>query len=251
MVEPKLLVVLITYNRLEYTKRTVRAFWDTIDTPYYLVVVDNASTDGTQDYLRGLEKRNRIDKLILNPENYYPGKACNIGWTEGLEDYPLATHLMRLDNDMHLAAGWDRAALEYFQKIPSMGQVGIEHEAIEADRALGYAVTLNGKTFNTFPGNVGGPNIISRLAWEKGARYDESPWSTEDPNVPAIQEDYRLSQTIKNMGFLVGHMTERLAWTFANRDNWADYPEYYRKTMTERGYTKLITEVLDESSDNG
>ena len=242
----KLLIVLITYNRLAYTKRTLRALFATIDTPYYLVVVDNASDDGTRQYLANLKERGRIDKLILNPENYYPGKACNIGWSEGLKEYPNATHLMRLDNDMHLEKGWDTAALDYFKKIPSMGQIGIEHEAIENPKAAGYEVHLNGKTFNTFPGNVGGPNIISRLVWDKGARYDESKWTSLEKNVPTIQEDYKFSQTVKNLGFLMGHMNERLAWTFANKDNWKDYPDYYKKTMRERGYDKLIEEVLGD-----
>ncbi len=98
----KLLIVLITYNRLEYTKRTLRYLWDTIQVPYYLVIVDNNSDDGTREYLKTLEKRNRADMVIYNPDNYYPGKATNIGWETGLTVYPEATHLMRLDNDMEL-----------------------------------------------------------------------------------------------------------------------------------------------------
>ena len=235
-----LLVVLVTYNRLPYTKKTLRAFWDTIESPYYLVVVDNNSTDGTQEYLKSLVGRGRIDKLILNPDNYYPGKATNIGWEEGLKEYPNATHLMRLDNDMHLEKGWDFAALDYFKKIPSMGQIGIEHEAIENPLANGYERTINGKTYNTFPGNVGGPNIISRLVWDKGLRYDESKWESNGKDMPTVQEDFKFSKEIMNHGFLVGHMTERLAWTFANQSNWHEFPEYYKKTMTERGYDGLV-----------
>lgn len=88
----KRLIVLVTYNRLGYTKRTLRALWDTIEVPYYLVIADNASTDGTKEYLEGLPARNRADKVIINPDNYYPGKATNIGWAEGLKEYPEATH---------------------------------------------------------------------------------------------------------------------------------------------------------------
>lgn len=236
----KLLVVLVTYNRLEYTKRTLRDFWDTIDTPHYLVIVDNASTDGTQDYLRGLVKRNKAHKVILNPDNYYPGKACNIGWSEGLKEYPVATHLMRLDNDMHLEKGWDTVAQEYFEAMPSLGQLGIEHEAIENPQAAAHEITIKGKTINRFPGCVGGPCIISRTVWDKGLRYDERPWSAEAKNIPTMQEDSRFSRDIEAHGFLMGHMTEKLAWTFANQDNWSDYPEYYKKTMSERGYDRLV-----------
>lgn len=240
----KLLIVLITYNRLEYTKRTLRGLWDTVEVPYFLVLVDNNSSDGTQDYLEKLKKRGRIDKLILNPDNYYPGKACNIGWSEGLKEYPQATHLMRLDNDMHLEKGWDIVAQEYFEAMPSLGQLGIEHEAIENPRAAAHEITIKGKTINRFPGNVGGPNIISRQVWDKGLRYSEAKWEAMMKNIPTPQEDTRFSKDIENAGFLMGHMTDKLAWTFANKDNWHEYPEYYKKTMTERGYDRLIEEVL-------
>ncbi len=240
----RLLVVLITYNRLAYTKRTLREFWATISTPYYLVVVDNASTDGTRKYLKQLLKRGKIDKLILNPDNYYPGAAANIGWQQGLEEYSTATHLMRLDNDMHLEKGWDIAALDYFKRIPSMGQVGIEHEAIENRLAEGHEVHINGKTFNKFPGNVGGPNIISRLVWDKGVRYNVDKWDSFGHGKPTPQEDVAFSRAIQNAGFLMGHMTERLAWTFANKENWSEYPSYYQKTLRERGYDDLADEVL-------
>lgn len=241
--EYKLLVVLITYNRLAYTKRTLRGFFATISVPYYLVVVDNSSTDGTIQHLQSLKKRGKIDKLILNPDNYYPGAACNIGWRQGLEEYQSATHLMRLDNDMHLEKGWDVAALDYFRKIPSMGQIGIEHEAIENPKAAGHEITIAGKTFNKFPGNVGGPNIISRLVWDKGLRYNEGKWDSFGYGKPTPQEDVAFSRAIQNAGFLMGHMTEKLAWTFANKENWKEYPEYYKKTMSERGYDHLIEDL--------
>lgn len=242
----KLLIALITYNRLKYTKQTLRDLWNTIDTPYYLVIVDNNSTDGTREYLEGLQKRGRADKVILNPDNYYPGKACNIGWSEGLQAYPGATHLMRLDNDMHLEKGWDKTAAEYFEAMPSLGQLGIEHEAIENPKAAGHEITIKGKTINRFPGCVGGPCIIRREVWDKGLRYDESKWQAEAKNIPTMQEDSKFSRDIQAAGYLMGHMTERLAWTFANRDNWYEYPDYYKKTMTERGYDRIVEEVLGD-----
>jgi len=238
----KILICLITYNRLAYTKKTLRALWDTIEVPYYLVICDNNSEDGTQKYLNTLVKRNRADKVILNPENYYPGKATNIGWEEGLKDYPEATHLMRLDNDMSLLRGWDVAAADYFKKIPELGQLGLDHEAIEHPKAILREREINGKTINPWPGCVGGPNIIRRSIWDAGARYRELMWN-DGRNSP-LQEDSQFSRLIQGMGYLTGHMTEDLARTFANKDNWSDFPDYYKKTMTDRGYNHLIKGVL-------
>lgn len=230
-----LLICLITYNRLDYTKRTLRSLWATIEVPYYLIIVDNASTDGTQEYLGSLVERNRADEVLFNTENYYPGKAANIGWAEGLKEYPDATHLMRLDNDMHFEKGWDYTAASYFEAIAGLGQLGLDHEAIEHPKAALREMEINGKILNPWPGCVGGPNIIRRELWDQGVRYMELKWN-DGRNSP-LQEDSQFSRAIQNMGYLTGHMTENLSRTFANKDTWKDYPEYHLKTMQERGYT--------------
>lgn len=237
----KLLIVLITYNRLKYTQRTLRNLYRTIEVPYYLVVVDNASTDGTIAYLERHLKRNKVDKVIFNADNYYPGKATNIGWSEGLKDYPEATHLMRLDNDMHLEKGWDLAAESYFKAVPELGQLGIDNDALDHPRASLRVMEINGKTLNPWPGCVGGPCIIRRKIWDMGVRYEELMWN-DGRNTP-MQEDMRLSKAIANKGYLVAHMTDALAWTFANKDNWKDYPEYYKSTLSDRGYHDRLEEA--------
>lgn len=229
----KLLIVLITFNRLEYTKMTLRSLWKTIEVPYYLVAVDNNSSDGTQEYLETLQKRGRIDMLVLNPKNYYPGKACNIGWEAGLALYPQATHLMRLDNDMHFERGWDAKAEEYFQKIDRLGQLGLDFDGGENKPPQYY----NGMGIIEWPGCVGGPNIIRREIWDNGARYDETPW---EGSRTKLQEDSKFSRQLINDGWLVGHMEDRLSWTFATKETWKDYPDYYKKTMYDRSYDENV-----------
>lgn len=237
----KLLIVLITYNRLAYTQRTLKALYRTTELPYYLVVVDNASTDGTVEYLKKHEKREKVDMVILNPDNYYPGKATNIGWTEGLKAYPEATHLMRLDNDMHLEPGWQEAAESYFKAIPELGQLGIDHEAIEHPKAKLREMEINGKTLNPWPGCVGGPNIIRRTIWDMGVKYPELMWN--DGRDSPMQEDSQFSKAIKDRGYLVGHMTENLAHTFANETNWHEHKDYYLQTMKDRGYIENLKKL--------
>jgi len=237
----KLLICLITHNRLKYSQRTLRELLRTIEIPYFLVAVDNASTDGTVDWLEGHVKRYKIDKVILSDDNLYPGAACNMGWHRGLEDYPEATHLMRLDNDMHFEKGWDARAEEYFKKIPELGQLGLDHEAIEHPKAILREQEINGCTINTWPGCVGGPCIIRRTLWDKGLRYDELRW--DDERRSKLQEDSRFSKKIENMGYIFGHMTDNLSRTFANESNWHEFPEYYKKTMRERGYDENLEKI--------
>jgi len=225
----KLIISMITYNRLEYSKQTLRSLFSTIEVPYYLIVVDNNSDDGTKEYLASLVDRGRINQAIFNDENYYPGKATNIGWKEGLEEYPQATHLMRLDNDMHFERGWDFRAEEYFKQIDRLGQLGLDFDGGENKIPQYY----NNMGLVEFPGCVGGPNIIRREIYDSGARYDETPW---EGSRSKLQEDSKFSRLVKNEGWLVGHMDTRLSWTFATKKNWKDYKDYYEKTMFDRGY---------------
>lgn len=229
----KLLIALITYNRLEYTKRTLRTLWDTIELPHYLVIVDNNSSDGTQDYLTKLKARGRCDKIILNPDNYYPGKATNIAWTEGLKEYPEATHLCRIDNDMHFEKGWDTKAEEYFNKIERLGQLGLDWYGGEGKEPE----IIDGMGLNRWPGIVGGPNIIKRKIFDVGLRYDESKWKNSGNR---LQEDSKFSHKIGEYGYLIGHMEDKLSYTFANMDNWKDYKDYYIETMNDRGYLENV-----------
>lgn len=240
-----LLIVMITYNRLAYTKRTLRYLWDTVKVPYHLIIVDNNSTDDTKEYLKTLEGRNKVDLVIYNPDNYYPGKATNIGWETGIKLYPESTHLMRLDNDMELREGWDTNAEEYFKCIPELGQLGLDHEAIETPKAILREMYINGKCLNPWPGCVGGPNIIKRDIFDSGLRYEEYRW--DDGRKSALQEDSKFSREIQKHGYLVGHITENLSRTFANKNNWSDYPEYYKKTMIDRGYTDRANSIIDSS----
>lgn len=232
-----LLIVLITYNRLKYTQRTLKSLLGTIDIPYYLVVVDNKSTDGTQKWL---EEDGPQDLLILNSHNYYPGKACNIGWERGLMEFPEADYLMRCDNDMEFEPLWSIKAEEYFNAMPPLGQLGLDHSALkEFNGDKRYLTTMFGKTVNAWPGNIGGPCIIRREAWDRGARYDETPWyddRKDENSMITPQEDVKFSLKMHTYQFIFGHPTEKLASTFADKSNRHEYPEYYKKTFKERGY---------------
>lgn len=233
----KLLIALITHDRLAYTKRTMKSLLDTIDVPYYLVVVDNNSTDGTQKWL---ETHGRQDLLIENPNNWYPGKATNIGWERGLREFSEADFLMRCDNDMEFEPNWATKAEKYFNNMPVLGQLGLDNTALDSFKGdERYLTTIDGYTTNAWPGNVGGPCIIRREAYDRGARYDETPWQDLRENENSMitpQEDVKFSLKMHNYQFIFGHPTEKLAQTFADETNRHEYKSYYSRTFKQRGY---------------
>lgn len=232
----RLLIVLITHNRLKYTKRTLKSLNRMLSKQAQLIVVDNASTDGTQKWL----KQSKYSYLF-NKENRYPGAACNQGWKLGLELMPNADYLMRCDNDMEFIWKFDEKAEEYFNAILPLGQLGLDNTALDAFNGDSrYLTSVGGKTINAWPGNVGGPCIIRRAVYDAGARYDETPWQDLRKDESAMitpQEDVKFSLSMHNYGFIYGHPIEKLAWTFADESNRSEYPEYYKKTFKERGYS--------------
>jgi len=238
----KLLTVMVTHNRLEYTKQTLDNYLSTTTVPQFLIVVDNASTDGTQDWLRMQSDKGKINYILLNNKNYYPGAATNFGWAKGLEIFPEATHLMRLDNDMAFAHGWSEVAKQYFDKIPKLGQLGLDYGPMNDPEADRFDEEYNGMVINPYPGNVGGTMIMRKEIWADGIKYDTTPWSHKT-ETPTAQEDAKLSADIFAAKWKFGHSTIRLAWTI---DKWEDYPEYYVKTMTDRGYGKVFKKRLDK-----
>jgi glycosyltransferase involved in cell wall biosynthesis len=68
-------VVIPTYNRAHLLARTLESVWQQRFTDYEVVVVDDGSTDGTQEYLRTFGDRIRV----VRQANSGPGAARNIG----------------------------------------------------------------------------------------------------------------------------------------------------------------------------
>jgi GT2 family glycosyltransferase len=69
-------VVILTWNALEYTQRCLQALREVTDHPAWrVVVVDNGSTDGTVEWLRGLDWLT----VVENGTNLGFTKGCNVG----------------------------------------------------------------------------------------------------------------------------------------------------------------------------
>jgi len=70
-------IILLTWNRIELLKKTLTGIKERTKHPYKLIVVDNFSDDGTQDFLRQETKKGFIQILILNDINLGQTAAFN------------------------------------------------------------------------------------------------------------------------------------------------------------------------------
>ena len=63
-------LVVTTCNRLQYLRWTLKYIVERTTTPYRLTIVDDASTDGTVEYLRGEPVPGSVDSIILHKRWY-------------------------------------------------------------------------------------------------------------------------------------------------------------------------------------
>jgi GT2 family glycosyltransferase len=112
----------ITYNRLDYTKLALQSVLADCSEAFSLTIWDNASTDGTRDYLKNQVHDPRVKRVILSEENVGQTAAVNRVWADSSADL-----LGKLDNDCILTPGWTRLLAEAHRDIPELGVVACWH----------------------------------------------------------------------------------------------------------------------------
>lgn len=93
--EATVTVVVVTWNRLELTRRCLESLMATKAPWWRLVVVDNGSEDGSPEYLRALRRRGGLDGFVALRGNMGVAAAQNLGWAM----FP-GTHYVKVDNDV-------------------------------------------------------------------------------------------------------------------------------------------------------
>jgi len=108
-------IVILTHDQLAYTRACVDSIRGLTDEPYELIFVDNASSDGTAGYLRGITGA----RLIVNAENRGFPAAVNQGMAVARGE-----QVLLLNNDTVVTTGWLRRMLRALHADPAVGMVG-------------------------------------------------------------------------------------------------------------------------------
>lgn len=117
---PKVSVILLTYNQLNYTKECINSILEKTAYPNYeVIIIDNKSSDDTPNYLREIDGKYDQIKVILNDENYGFAKGNNIGIKASSGDY-----IILLNNDTVVTRGWLTGLTKHFIKNDKLGLLG-------------------------------------------------------------------------------------------------------------------------------
>jgi GT2 family glycosyltransferase/glycosyltransferase involved in cell wall biosynthesis/ribosomal protein S10 len=117
---PSASVIVLCYNNLELT----RACLDSLErsTRYLdceIVVVDNASSDGTAEWLRAWAEDREDVVLVLNDENLGFSGGNNVGLAAARGEV-----LVLLNNDTYVTDGWLYGLIRHLRDDPELGLVG-------------------------------------------------------------------------------------------------------------------------------
>ena len=118
---PRASILVVTYNNLALTRLCLASIQRAAGAlPFELVVVDNASTDGTQAWLRETAARALLPLTVV--EN-----AHNAGFAAGNNHAAARARgevLVFLNNDCVVVPGWLEALVAHLDRDPSIGLVG-------------------------------------------------------------------------------------------------------------------------------
>jgi len=123
---PPATVIVVTYNNLPLSKLCLESIFQRTDYPNFeVIVVDNASTDGTPQWLTQKAQEEPRLRLILNAENRGFAAANNqaLRLAQG-------RFLCLLNNDTVVTRGWLSTLIGYLQQQPGVGMVGPVSNAV-------------------------------------------------------------------------------------------------------------------------
>jgi GT2 family glycosyltransferase len=142
-------IIILAYNNIEYTRQcldSVFLYTSQAKSPFEVIVVDNASTDGTKEYLQGLEKSGMI-RAIYNAENVGFPKGNNQSAEIAQGEY-----LCLLNNDTIVTAGWLEKMLRCIKSDSSVAIVGP------------YCNASSGNNASPIPCNYNNPIELQKFA---------------------------------------------------------------------------------------
>ncbi|HHT9135737.1 MAG TPA: glycosyltransferase [Candidatus Wunengus sp. YC60] len=112
-------IIILTWNALDCTQKCVHSIQNHTRYPHEIIFIDNASNDGTVEYLRNLVRECPNYKLIENQENKGFAAGNNQGVAAASGEY-----VMLLNNDVLVSDNWLNGLVESLEIDKNIGMVG-------------------------------------------------------------------------------------------------------------------------------
>lgn len=115
-------IFIVTHNRLDFIKKCTESLLQTLDNiNYELIIIDNASTDGTIEYLNKLSFNNKKVRLIKSEINIGTN-AKSVGAESSKGEF-----IIGIDDDViFFPENWIQKMVKAYKNIPDMGYLATD-----------------------------------------------------------------------------------------------------------------------------
>lgn len=230
-------VVVVTYNSGDAVLRCLELLGDA-----NVVVVDNASSDGTSDRIAA---RFPAVQLVRNTENVGFGRAVNQAAALGSGEA-----IVLVNDDVEPEAGFVRALVAPLERDPRVGMVAglllmpggelVDYFGFELDPTLAVYGRLRRRPPADEPGTLAGPGggaaAYRRAAWESVGGFDERLF--------AYGEDIDLALRLQTAGWFVAAASDARGIHLGGHSFGVDSPLQRRLSGVARGFLLRRWRVL-------
>jgi len=112
-------IIIPTFNGLQYLKQTMDSVQKHTKWPFEVIIIDNASEDGTQEYLLHQADYTMDGQYLRNEKNMGFAASNNQGVQVAKGNF-----LCFLNNDTIVTEGWLTAMMNVFSEEKAVGMVG-------------------------------------------------------------------------------------------------------------------------------
>lgn len=134
-VSPVVQAIVLNWNGYEHSRRCLQSLAECGDAGMKVIIVDNASHDGSGARLQAEFPQHRF---IANGQNLGFARGCNVGIRAALQDEP-CHYVLLINNDAMLMPGGLSHAVSVAQATPGIGLIGGKVLQSLQTRVLWYA----------------------------------------------------------------------------------------------------------------
>ncbi len=242
-------ILVVSYNGATDLRECLRSILDSDDGPIqkHIVVVDNASMDGTPRVLAcdfpGVD-------LIAAPKNLGFAEGNNLGWRHIEAHYPNLDYLMLLNQDTLVASGWLTPLVAHLQGHPvsAAAQPKIRlHPETEKLNTSGNVSHFLGFGFTSGYGQIdqGQFDAVRTIDFPSGAAVMLRAAAIRktglfEPEFFAYLEDADLGWKLRQLGYRIDMVPASLVWHkyrfnedyryyfYLERNRWMMLATYYK-----------------------
>jgi glycosyltransferase involved in cell wall biosynthesis len=248
MDNPVISIIVLSWNRELLLRNTILSLLVTTKSKFEIFIVDNASTDGSKEWLQVFSNFYPSIKVFFLDENI-GGEAFNIPLSKVKGKYVLFS-----ENDLEYLPGWDEYMIHQFESFSELGQLSPfapnpmrEIGEVWVDKPFEVEKKGNEVLFKAIH-NVTTTCMVRTELLEKGLKWTNLISKEGLFKFPA---DGKFSADVKNMGYLVGWSDQykSINWGF-NQRIISKEKEYYNENWKEKSNLNIDGIDLDSKKED-